>query len=153
MNCLKCHQPIPTRFLIDGKIRNLGKRKYCLVCSPFGMHNTRKIIEGNKNPKFCKQCGKPLPSRRRNICNTCHVNKYRQNVKRKLVEYKGGKCKICGYNRCIRNLTFHHIDQNEKEFQIGGQSRSFDKLKKEVDKCVLLCCICHGEVHEGLIKL
>ena len=152
MKCLKCNSIIPSRIVIDGKQKVLSKRKYCLQCSPFGKHNTRKIIGDFKGQKFCEICKKPLPSRRRNSCNSCRVAKYRQNVKRKLIEYKGGKCKICGYDKCIRSLIFHHIDPNKKEFQISGQSLSFEKLKNEVDKCELLCHNCHGEIHEGLIK-
>lgn len=153
MNCLKCGDIIPIRVLIDNKIRILNKRKYCLSCSPFGMHNTRKIVVGCKDPKHCKVCDKPLPSRRRNICNACHVAKYRQNIKRKLVEYKGGKCIVCGYNEYIGSLTFHHREPTKKEFQIGGQSRSFEKLKNEVDKCELVCHNCHGEIHGGIITI
>lgn len=78
---------------------------------------------------------------------------WRIRAKEKLVEYKGGKCIVCGYNRYIGNLTFHHLDPNEKEFTISGKTIGIDSLKKEVDKCALLCHICHGEVHAGLINL
>lgn len=78
---------------------------------------------------------------------------WRIRAKEKLVEYKGGKCIVCGYNRYIGNLTFHHLNPEEKDFNISGKSFSIESLKKEVDKCVLLCHICHGEVHAGLIQL
>lgn len=78
---------------------------------------------------------------------------WRIRAKQTLVNYKGGKCIVCGYNKYIGNLTFHHLDPNEKEFQISGKSISLDKLKVEADKCALLCHICHGELHAGLIKL
>jgi len=79
------------------------------------------------------------------------VTRWRQNAKRKLVEYKGGKCIICNYNRCIQNLVFHHRDPSQKEFAITAASKSFEKMKIEADKCELLCCLCHGEVHAGLV--
>ncbi len=78
---------------------------------------------------------------------------WRQRVKRELVEYKGGKCIICGYDKCIRSLGFHHTDQTKKDFSISGKSWSFDKLKKEVDKTILVCNNCHGEIHDGLIDI
>ena len=81
------------------------------------------------------------------------VVSWRIRAKEKLVEYKGGKCSVCGYKKYIGNLTFHHLDPNEKEFTISGKTIGIDSLKKEVDKCVLLCHICHGEVHAGLINL
>lgn len=76
-----------------------------------------------------------------------------QKTKLKAIAYKGSKCLVCGYNRSIRVLQFHHIDPKSKEFGISGSTKSFEKLKPELDKCVLLCSNCHGEVHDGLIDL
>lgn len=81
------------------------------------------------------------------------TSEYRREVKRKLVEYKGGKCKVCGYNRCTAALEFHHLDPTKKDFSISGGTRSFESLKDEVDKCVLVCSNCHKEIHQGLIKI
>ena len=55
------------------------------------------------------------------------------------MEYKGGKCEICGYNKCVSALEFHHKNPLEKDFGIGakGYTRSIEKNKKEVDKCNL----------------
>lgn len=75
-----------------------------------------------------------------------------EKVKIKLIEYKGGKCILCDYNKCSSALHFHHLNPNEKDFSIGGKSLSFEKLKNEVDKCILVCSNCHSEIHEGLIK-
>ena len=72
---------------------------------------------------------------------------WRQRAKMKLVEYKGGKCEKCGYNKCIDALEFHHLDPNEKDFTIGGKSWSFNRLKSEADKCILVCANCHREIH------
>ena len=82
-------------------------------------------------------------------CSSESVILRRKKVKEELVEYKGGKCEICGYNKCIAALEFHHIDSNEKDFAISskGITISIEKMKKEVDKCMLLCSNCHKEVH------
>lgn len=72
---------------------------------------------------------------------------WRRRVKLKLVNYKGGKCENCGYNTCIDALEFHHKNPNEKDFTISGKSWSFEKLKKESDKCILVCSNCHKEIH------
>lgn len=82
-----------------------------------------------------------------------NVRNYRKSIKEKLVSYKGGKCVICGYDTCIEALDFHHTNPEEKEFNIAGQHKNIDTLKAEVDKCVLVCCRCHREIHAGLIKL
>ena len=83
------------------------------------------------------------------LCFACYREVARIKTKQKLVAYKGGKCEICGYNKCLRSLTFHHIDPSKKDFIISaGYGNSFEKLIKEVDKCQLLCHNCHNEVHE-----
>ena len=79
-----------------------------------------------------------------------HVIDSRRNNKIKLIEYKGGCCEKCGYNKSVSVLQFHHLDQNEKDFTIGGRSYSYERLKKEVDKCILVCSNCHIEIHEEL---
>jgi transposase len=86
---------------------------------------------------------------------TLAVGKRRKTIKRNAVAYKGGKCLICGYNRCVEAMDFHHLDPSKKEFglSINGLSRSLDSIKKELDKCVILCSNCHREFHAGLIKL
>ncbi len=84
-------------------------------------------------------------------CASEAVSKKRKNNKIKLVEYKGGKCEICGYDKCIDALEFHHINPKEKEIAISsGNIKSFETLKKEVDKCILVCSNCHKEIHYKL---
>lgn len=82
-----------------------------------------------------------------------HIKEYRKRVKQELVKYKGGKCQVCGYDKCNEALDFHHLDPKEKDFSLSGQHKPIELLKKEVDKCVLLCCRCHREVHAGIITL
>jgi 5-methylcytosine-specific restriction endonuclease McrA len=76
-----------------------------------------------------------------------------QKAKIKAIEYKGSKCLVCGYNKSVRALQFHHLDPIQKDFGISGNTKSFEKLKPELDKCVLLCANCHAEVHDNLINL
>ena len=80
----------------------------------------------------------------------------RRLTKQKAIEYKGGKCFICGYDKnCQGAYDFHHIKPEEKEFSIGsdGLTRSWDKVKKELDKCVILCANCHREIENNFILL
>lgn len=79
------------------------------------------------------------------------TSKYRRTIKQLLVEYKGSKCQICGYNRCVKALEFHHLNPQEKDCTVSGGTKSFDSLKPEVDKCILVCSNCHREIHAGLI--
>lgn len=83
------------------------------------------------------------------------VKKRRIKLRKMAREYKGGRCEICGYSKCDRALSFHHIDPKKKSFGLSdkGLTRSWDRVKKEIDKCVLLCANCHMEVHEGITQL
>ena len=69
-----------------------------------------------------------------------------------MVEYKGGKCERCGYNKSFAALDFHHEDPSEKDFTIAhARHRSFnEEMKKELDKCILVCANCHREIHEEI---
>ena len=87
------------------------------------------------------------------ISNSNRVIEWRKRTKQKLIEYKGGECELCGYKKCNRSLQFHHLNPDEKDFTISGKSFSFENLKEEVDKCILVCSNCHSEIHDGLIKL
>jgi len=83
--------------------------------------------------------------------NSNHVKRHRYRVKMRLVEYKGGKCLQCGYDKPFPSaFSFHHRDPSQKDFTVAAKmtSTNFEQLKKEVDKCDLLCCRCHAEHHE-----
>ena len=98
----------------------------------------------NKNKKILNESDK----KKRNYIR---VSDFRQRLKIKSIEYKGGKCLICGYDKCNRSMDFHHRDPNEKDFCIGSSTvLNWNRVKTELDKCDLLCRNCHGEVHEKL---
>ena len=102
---------------------------------------------------ICKVCGKEVIHSKKhrnvgNICSSCRQRMYQTNNKKKAVEDLGGKCQICGYNKCIEALDFHHINPKDKTFNIATKmGMSFEKLKPELDKCILLCSNCHRELH------
>jgi len=82
------------------------------------------------------------------------VQKRRYKLKELSVEYKGGKCETCGYHKCIKALEFHHLDPNEKDFAISkvGYSLGWEKVKLELDKCIMVCANCHREIHENMLN-
>jgi len=83
------------------------------------------------------------------------VAKRRRKIKAMAIEYKGGKCQTCGYHKCNGALELHHLNTEEKSFGIGdkGYTRSWDKIKAELDKCILLCANCHREISAGVLQL
>lgn len=85
--------------------------------------------------------------------NNDNSYQYRTKTKLQAIKYKGGKCIICGYDECPQALDFHHVNPNEKDYVLSGGTKSLEHLKPELDKCVLLCCRCHREVHAGYKNL
>ena len=77
------------------------------------------------------------------------VTARRKKLKKMAIEYKGGKCVFCGYDKCNDALDFHHLNSKEKEFglSVRGLTRSWEKIKEELDKCILVCANCHRELH------
>lgn len=64
-------------------------------------------------------------------------------------EYKQNNCcSICG-EKDIRCLEFHHTDNN-KEADISYlvyNGYSLKRIKKEIEKCIILCANCHRKIH------
>jgi len=58
-------------------------------------------------------------------------------------------CAICGYNKCDRSLMFHHVNPEDKQLEVAQRilNRKNSVITTELNKCILLCCNCHGEIH------
>lgn len=96
-------------------------------------HSDRKIVDAKNNAKNYRL-------------------KRRTLLKQKAVVYKGGKCVKCGYEKCNQALEFHHINPIEKDFSIAGNYNiSWERIKCELDKCILVCSNCHKEIHAGIV--
>src|SRR3989344_8271906 len=83
------------------------------------------------------------------------VSKRRRKIKELSIAYKGGKCQICGYKKYQGALDLHHTKLEDKDFGIGdkGYIRSWLKIRKELDKCILVCANCHREIEGGITQL
>lgn len=123
---------------IQDKYNEIGNLKKVVKLYHISFERLSKVIKHGKKKK---------------ISNTEAVESWRKRKKKALVEYKGGKCQCCGYSKCIEALEFHHLNPNIKNFTISGKSKSFNSLKSEVDKCILVCSNCHKEIHAGLINI
>ena len=160
--CANCNNEFPSSMKIEGKKRNLSTRKYCLVCSPFNQHNTKQIdYKAFSDTKYCKGCDDTLNKDQfyvtrngRKLSTYCKKCSNEQTIKRqrdlkiKSVEYLGNKCYDCKNKYPYRVYDFHHVNPSIKDFTIAhSRFYSFDKIKKELDKCVLLCANCHRLRH------
>lgn len=119
----------------------------------------RRIIEsGEKHiERHCRVHGETTWRRdgKKYTCIACHsgyIKRKRAQNKQALIDYLGGRCQQCGYNRYIGALEFHHRDPNAKAFGLSESNfaRPLASLKIEADKCDLLCANCHREVENGL---
>ena len=145
--CANCHAQ---KHAVDDKVgfimkltpmlnAHTNETKKCIVC------DTEFIPEPN-NRKYCYSC---LP-----CCidkNAAKRARFRA-VKLELLKYKGSRCVSCGYCLYEGSLQFHHRNPNEKEFELskvklGTNGMTMEKMKREVDKCDVLCANCHAELH------
>jgi transposase len=103
-------------------------------------HGVTGFVREGRGYYRCKRCRIERASQRRRV------------IKRKLVEGAGGRCVVCGYDRCQQALEFHHLDPTTKEFHLAlhGVTRSLERSRAEARKCVLLCANCHREVEAGI---
>lgn len=158
--CKKCGKHFNNREVINGKTHNLSKRKYCLDCSPFMLHNTTKLEEEqNKTVKFCVYCGKEIGNPRSLYCSRkCqhdaiyqeYIAKWKRreisgikgkngqlskHVRRYIFEKFGSKCTKCGWSEInpftgTIPLEVEHID--------GDWRNSYE------DNLDLVCPNCHS---------
>lgn len=157
--CQKCNNQFPNRLKIDGKVRVLNSRKFCLECSPFGKHNTKQL-NVVKTHKVCPQCKNNLkldnfykrpdgtPQTYCKKCSNKNSSKRQRELKLKALEYLGNKCQHCGFDKHPAALQFHHVDKSEKEFTLSKRKcASIETIKAELDKCIILCANCHAIEH------
>jgi len=165
--CLNCGSIIEVKDSV--KVAKIRTKRFCnRSCA--GAYNN-KLFHKRHRKKQCASCGDLILTGRKycsEICRTVgrksrtpgstsankstYVVSWRQKAKLRAIKYKGGCCQICGYDKCVRALSFHHLDVNHKDFGISAVSRSWSTIQAELDKCVLLCLNCHAEVHAGLLK-
>lgn len=127
----------------------------------FAKKRTEKLeLLGIDTTKFriCTKCNTPKlindfanGARLKHVCKSC-LCKYQckrwSDRKKWAIAYLGGKCVDCGYDKNWVAFDFHHRDPAEKEFEWSKlKLRSKESIKKELDKCDLLCCICHRIRH------
>jgi hypothetical protein len=171
-NCKNCDSPIPYSQEIDGVIRVLNCRRYCLRCSPFLGHqkggkkkrfSKYKTVDGIEY-KWCNACKSFLsldsfstrsdrPKGRAGYCRQCSADaqqEIRQRYKQEAILYKGNQCVDCHLSFAPYIYDFHHLDPAQKDLSWTNMSRrSLDRNKTELDKCVLLCANCHRDRHHN----
>jgi 5-methylcytosine-specific restriction endonuclease McrA len=78
-------------------------------------------------------------------------NRYKEERKI-LHDLKSNGCAICGYSKCDAALDFHHVNSQDKKYQIQAVNVTKLDLAEELNKCILLCKNCHTEKHNKEFK-
>ena len=127
------------------------------MCTKCGISKTSDQYHGvKKKSTVCKECCKSYNATRLKkyyadpttfIKNSKkRVEKLRHINRVNLLEYfKENPCKVCG--ECDpRVLQFDHREQKDKLFNIAEKMNKYgwNKLKKEIDKCDVLCANHHA---------
>jgi transposase len=88
-------------------------------------------------------------------CRSDRITQHRRRLKLQLVAEAGGSCRLCGYDRCIAALEFHHLEPVNKRHAISGRGMtlSMQAVRAEAAKCVLICSNCHAEIENGVTAL
>lgn len=110
-----------------------------------------KILK--KEDDFYNRRNKPGKSVYCKACSCEQTLERQRKLKVDCVNYKGGHCEKCGYKKYMGALQFHHLDSTKKDFALS-QAKLYgfsDKIKKELDKCILVCANCHAEIHGKLL--
>ena len=133
----------------NGELIPEGK-KYCPVCEQL-----LDIAAFSKHGNACKSCAVKRANNWRVVKENnpnwrkernAQIAENSRKLKRKMVELKGDCCSACGGKFPDVVYDFHHVDPSTKDFSIA-KSRNFEKIKKELEKCVMLCSNCHRIEH------
>lgn len=125
------------------------------------------LSEGHlRDSACCIVCGTPPTGRQTRFCSPTCKNQHHQSYdaqksrglsrKLELVTALGGTCAICGYNKNLAALTFHHTDPTMKSFKLDMRTlsnRTYQAVLAEIDKCILVCHNCHAELHHPHLNL
>jgi|VirMetMinimDraft_7_1064189.scaffolds.fasta_scaffold00936_3 hypothetical protein len=116
----------------------------------------------SKNCSHCKQnkSKEDFYKSEKYTCKACLSSKRKkryESIKNFVNEYKKSSgCKVCGYSDkthpdsfVVQALEFHHTKKIDDLRVSNYVSRGFGLgiIKKEIDKCEVLCSRCHVEIH------
>jgi len=146
--CEMCGATIPYSVHINGKKHKLPNRVNCLHCVPFGSSRYRKKSIEEQRTLRAKKFRDWYRSQKEKGIDPTNDRKYAQRTF--IIELIGG-CQFCGYNRLVRNVSFHHVEDRQHELSSRIFGRSLQSLLPELRKCVVCCHNCHGEIHACVV--
>lgn len=149
--CRGCNSSFPCSMIINGKTAILNRRKFCLKCSPYKEHNTKK--DGPKSKIEQKEKRRLLKKKQLRYTGKSIL----QGIARKeeLIRLAGSACKKCGYtSKYLRPFSFHHRNSRSKKFGLSVENlrnKKWSLILAEFKKCDLVCLTCHAEIEEEIL--
>lgn len=124
--------------------------KKCITCNEEKSLNDFPLSKGKPREK-CKICLKEYMSNHYKENKKVYIDYSKQKQKENREWFKNYKstleCSICGENHPAV-IDFHHNDPSTKERNVTDMMKfSMDKIKKEINKCTILCSNCHRKLH------
>jgi len=128
-------------------MKNCPKCKEDKELNEFGNNKNTK----DKKQRYCKTCQAEFDNKHYLSNKKQYIVRrklFQQNVKKWYLDYKKEqKCSKCSEDR-YWVLDFHHLEPEKKEMNMDRARRcSIEKLKKEIEKCIVLCSNCHRDLH------
>ena len=125
---------VKEKLTIEQLSKKVGKSKTTIRywLNKYGFKTYKATHKEKELPSGFKMCSKcklkkdvsEFYKRRNNTdistyCKSCtnkQVLERQRNFKKLCIDYKGGYCIICNYNKCNSALEFHHLNPKEKDF-------------------------------------
>ena len=126
-----------------GRRPHVKGRKLPVSSGMCGRHGETQYVLQEHGGYRCKRCRAEAVARRR------------RRVKELIVNEAGGRCVLCGYDKCQAALHLHHVDPRTKSFGLAqrGITRAIDEVRHEAEKCILVCSNCHAEIESGITSV
>lgn len=164
-NCRNCKKDFPNKIKIDGKVRVLNSRKFCLDCSPFKSGNRQPSLDGGvyrkkeKAIKKCENCSSILKPTSKKYCSRkCQIdNEYKiyiqkwldgevdggkgnwgkvsSHIRRYLMEKHSNSCSVCGWSE---------INPFTKSIPLEVEHIDGNAMNHKEENLTLLCPNCHS---------
>ena len=133
----------------------MTETKYCGKCkkdlpkSEFGVNNSRK----DKLQTQCKTCRKETNnqhyknSEARREAIRRNYKKFKETNYSYIKSLKEKGCSVCD-EKDPSCMDFHHVSK-DKGYNIANKADkySLERLKKEIEKCIVICSNCHRKLH------
>jgi hypothetical protein len=138
------------------KLKDIDKERNKEANRRYKAKNREKIL-AKRNAEY--QAKKNNPEVKQKTKESYIKNKSKIYEKRKeklnfINNFKSEKgCFLCGWNKFPQGLDLHHTKNKEFGLAQSVNGKSIEKIREELNKCVVVCAICHRGIHAEILSL